>query len=101
MLVKVQACAKLTPMKSDSRRKTRRPVHHHARVQEAAALYHAPAALANSPVQALVERFGLRQDTLSRMTGFSLRAVAAWAGGKMPSAPAKRVFSEMDRLLAG
>lgn len=48
-----------------------------------------------------MDRFGVRQDTLSRMTGFSLRAVAAWAKGKMPSAPAKRVFSEMDRLLDG
>src|SRR5438067_1946535 len=36
---------------------------------------------------------------LSRMTGFSARAVADWAAGKTPSTPAQRVFSEMDRLL--
>ncbi len=35
------------------------------------------------------------------MTGFSIRAVAEWAAGKSPSTPAKRVFSEMDRLLDG
>jgi hypothetical protein len=35
------------------------------------------------------------------MTGFSVRAVAEWASGKEPSAPAKRAFTEMDRLLDG
>jgi ribonuclease D len=44
-------------------------------------------------------RFGVRQDTLSRMTGFSPRAVAEWTRGKEPSAPAKRAFAEVDRLL--
>ena len=52
-------------------------------------------------VRRLAERFALPQDTLSRMSGFSLRAVAEWASGKAPSAPAKRVFAEMDRLLDG
>ena len=39
------------------------------------------------------------QDMLSRMTVFSPRAVAEWSRGKEPSAPAKRVFAELDRLL--
>lgn len=52
-------------------------------------------------VRALTDRFGVRQETLSRMTGFSQRAVAEWASGKEPSAPAKKVFMEMDRLLDG
>ena len=52
-------------------------------------------------VRELAERFGVRQDTISRMTGFSPRAVAEWAGGKEPSTPAKKVFTEMDRLLDG
>jgi len=47
----------------------------------------------------ITDRFGVRQETLSRMTGFSPRAVAEWASGKPPSAPAKKVFLEMDRLL--
>jgi DNA-binding transcriptional regulator YiaG len=51
------------------------------------------------PVQDITNRFGVRQDMLSRMTGFSPRAVADWARGKEPSAPAKRVFAELDRLL--
>ncbi len=50
-------------------------------------------------VKELAAKFGLRQEALSRMTGFSLRAVAEWVGGKEPSAPAKRAFCEMDRLL--
>lgn len=50
-------------------------------------------------IRQLAARFGVRQETLSRMTGFSPRAVAEWAGGKEPSAPAKKAFSEMDRLL--
>ena len=50
-------------------------------------------------VRSLSAKFGLRQETLSRMTGFSVRSVAEWAGGKAPSAPAKKAFQEMDRLL--
>lgn len=49
----------------------------------------------------MTDRFGVRQETLSRMTGFSPRAVAEWASGKEPSAPARKVFVEMDRLLDG
>jgi DNA-binding transcriptional regulator YiaG len=52
-------------------------------------------------VRDITDRFGVRQETLSRMTGFSQRAVAEWASGKEPSAPAKRAFVEMDRLLDG
>lgn len=56
----------------------------------------------NGPaVRAMTDRFGVRQETLSRMTGFSPRAVAEWARGKEPSAPARKVFVEMDRLLDG
>jgi antitoxin Xre/MbcA/ParS-like protein len=50
-------------------------------------------------VREITDHFGIRQETLSRMTGFSPRAVAGWASGKEPSAPAKRAFHEMDRLL--
>jgi DNA-binding transcriptional regulator YiaG len=52
-------------------------------------------------VRDMAKRFDVRQDTLSRMTGFSPRAVAEWASGKEPSTPAKKVFTEMDRLLDG
>ena len=50
-------------------------------------------------IDKIAEKFGLRQETLSRMTGFSLRAVAGWSNGKAPSAPVKRALVEMDRLL--
>lgn len=52
-----------------------------------------------APVREITDRFGVRQETLSRMTGFSPRAVAEWARGRQPSAPAKKIFVEMDRLL--
>ncbi len=71
-----------------------------ARVKEAAGLYHPAIKVAAPPaIDQIAEKFGLRQETLSRMTGFSLRAVAGWSSGKMPSAPVKRALVEMDRLL--
>lgn len=71
-----------------------------ARVQEATAVYGSAFSLESAPaLQDLAEKFGLRQDLLSRMTGFSLRAVAGWANGGKPSAPVRRALTEMDRLL--
>ena len=71
-----------------------------ARVKEAAAIYHPAMKLANPPAIAkIADKFGLRQETLSRMTGFSLRAVAGWSGGRTPSTPVRRALIEMDRLL--
>jgi hypothetical protein len=60
-----------------------------------------PRAGGGPAVRDITDRFGVRRETLSRMTGFSQRAVAEWARGKEPSAPAKKVFVEMDRLLDG
>ena len=71
-------------------------------VKESAAIYRSTLKTKPAPaVQELAEKFGLRQETLSRMTGFSVRAVAGWASGKRASAPVKRAFTEMDRLLDG
>ncbi len=70
------------------------------RVQEAAAVYGGAFRPAlGTGLMEMAEKFGLRQETLSRMTGFSVRAVAAWASGKKPSAPVRRALTEMDRLL--
>lgn len=70
------------------------------RVKETAALYHPAMKLAAPPaIEKIADKFGLRQETLSRMTGFSLRAVAGWSNGKQPSTPVKRALIEMDRLL--
>ncbi len=84
--------------------KTKRPAgrKHSAksRVKEASPAY--ASTLRSEPgadVQKIAQKFGLQQEVVSRMTGFSLRAVAAWAGGKPPSAPVKRALTEMDRLL--
>lgn len=61
--------------------------------------YHPGIKVAAPPaIDQIAEKFGLRQETLSRMTGFCLRAVAGWSSGKTPSAPIKRALVEMDRL---
>ena len=70
------------------------------RVKESAAIYHPAMKLAEPPaLEKIAGKFALRQDTLSRLTGFSLRAVAGWRNGKEPSTPVKRALIEMDRLL--
>ncbi len=50
-------------------------------------------------VRELCETYGLKREELGRLTGFSLRALAEWAGGKLPSQPAKRRLQEVRRLL--
>jgi DNA-binding transcriptional regulator YiaG len=84
------------------KRETPRRKEMKAKVNEMPGVYGAAFATKNLPsVQQMAEKFGLRQEVLSRMTGFSLRAVAGWANGKEPSAPVRRAFTEMDRLLDG
>jgi len=50
-------------------------------------------------VKRLCEQYGLRREDLGRMTGFSLRALADWSAGKLPSEPARRRLHEIRRLL--
>ncbi|MBN9693054.1 MAG: DUF2384 domain-containing protein [Verrucomicrobia bacterium] len=50
-------------------------------------------------VNALCNSYGLRREELSRLTGFSLRALADWSAGKLPSQPAQRRLQEIRRLL--
>lgn len=55
---------------------------------------------ANAPdVDVISETYGLRREELSRLTGFSLRALADWSAGKLPSQPAQRRLHEIRRLL--
>jgi DNA-binding transcriptional regulator YiaG len=69
-------------------------------VNESAGIYgSALPSVAPPALHEIAEKFGLRQETLSRLTGFSLRAVAGWASGRKPSAPVQRALTEMDRLL--
>jgi len=83
-----------------AKKKSSRRTENSARVQEAAAIYHPAMKLPEPPaIEKIAEKFGLRQETLSRMTGFSLRAVAGWSKGKAPSAPVRRALVEMDRLI--
>jgi len=83
-----------------AKKKSTRRTENSARIQEAAAISHPAIKLPEPPaIEKIAEKFGLRQETLSRMTGFSLRAVAGWSKGKAPSAPVRRALVEMDRLL--
>jgi DNA-binding transcriptional regulator YiaG len=50
-------------------------------------------------VNSLCQNYKLRREELGRLTGFSLRALAEWASGKLPSQPAKRRLHEIRRLL--
>ena len=53
----------------------------------------------NPDVDALCSTYKLRREELGRLTGFSLRALAEWSGGKLPSQPARRRLHEVRRLL--
>lgn len=53
----------------------------------------------SADVNALCEMYHLKREELGRLTGFSLRALAEWASGKLPSQPAKRRLQEVKRLL--
>jgi DNA-binding transcriptional regulator YiaG len=52
-----------------------------------------------SDVKRLCENYGLKHADLGRLTGFSLRALADWSAGKLPSEPARRRLHEVRRLL--
>ncbi|HYG36590.1 MAG TPA: hypothetical protein VEC99_17485 [Clostridia bacterium] len=52
-----------------------------------------------SDVDTLCKTYGLKREELGRLTGFSLRALAEWASGRLPSQPAKRRLREVRRLL--
>jgi hypothetical protein len=45
-------------------------------------------------------RYKLSHDTLTRITGFSLRAISNWVRGSKPSPATSRRFTETKRLFA-
>jgi DNA-binding transcriptional regulator YiaG len=49
-------------------------------------------------VKDLTRRYGISYDTLTRMTGFSLRAVSNWSQGSKPSSSTARRLTETKRL---
>ena len=51
-------------------------------------------------IKDLAQRYALTQDTLTRMTGFSLRAVSNWSQGSKPSSSTTRRLTEIKRLFA-
>jgi DNA-binding transcriptional regulator YiaG len=51
-------------------------------------------------VKGLASRYGISYDTLTRMTGFSLRAVSNWSQGTKPSSSTARRLTEIKRLFA-
>ena len=48
----------------------------------------------------MTTRYGISYDTLTRMTGFSLRAVSNWSQGSKPSSSTGRRLTEIKRLFA-
>lgn len=53
----------------------------------------------SSDIVKLCETYHLKRSDLGRLTGFSLRALAEWSAGKLPSEPARRRLHEVRRLL--
>ena len=51
-------------------------------------------------VKDLTNRYAISQDTLTRITGFSLRAVSNWSQGSKPSSSTTRRLTEIKRLFA-
>lgn len=51
-------------------------------------------------IKALTSRYAISHDTVTRMTGFSLRAVSNWSQGSKPSSSTARRLTEIKRLLA-
>src|SRR5580700_8302987 len=49
-------------------------------------------------VRGLCDSFGITQDALTRLTGFSPRAVAHWANGRAPGAAGQKRLIELRRL---
>ena len=49
-------------------------------------------------VKEFCDVYGVNQDTFTRLTGFSPRAVAHWAQGRRPSASTERRLAELSRL---
>ena len=51
-------------------------------------------------VKDLTSRYGISCETLTRMTGFSLRAVSNWSQGSKPSSSTARRLTEIKRLFS-
>jgi hypothetical protein len=51
-------------------------------------------------VKDFCKSYGVTQDTFTRLTGFSPRAVAHWASGDKPSGSTQRRLTELNRLFA-
>jgi hypothetical protein len=49
-------------------------------------------------VRSFCETFGVTQDSFTRLSGFSPRAVAHWASGRPPGGSAQKRLREMSRL---
>jgi DNA-binding transcriptional regulator YiaG len=57
--------------------------------------------LQESSVKELRQSIGINQQTFARLTGFSLRAITDWEGGKPLSEPARQKMVELSRLHEG
>jgi DNA-binding transcriptional regulator YiaG len=55
-------------------------------------------AKSGGPVRQFCATYAVTQDTFTRLTGFSPRAVANWNQGQKPGAPAERRLVELKRL---
>ena len=59
-----------------------------------------PASSESMVLKEMTVAYGLKQETVSRMSGFSLRAIAHWVAGKAPGEAGRIRLTELQRLLA-
>lgn len=52
----------------------------------------------DKPVQDLCRKYDISRETLSRLTGFSLRTLANWSEGKRPTTSSTKKLGEIARL---
>ncbi|MBM3884149.1 MAG: DUF2384 domain-containing protein [Verrucomicrobia bacterium] len=55
---------------------------------------------ADESVRQFCDTYAVTQDTFTRLTGFSPRAVANWMEGRKPSASTQRRLTELKRLFS-
>jgi DNA-binding transcriptional regulator YiaG len=84
------------------RRISVQPSNGRARLHAQASAFLGNAAIAGAvrgfAVKDFCQNYAVTQDTFTRLTGFSPRAVAHWAGGRKPSTSTERRLTEMKRI---
>ncbi len=89
-----------TLLPKGNRRRSRASKPHGPRHQSLKAAFTLDPAREEFSVRGFCHSFGVTQDSFTRLSGFSPRAVAHWASGKIPRNSAQKQLNELVRLFA-